>query len=82
MNEKGSKVKLDEVESEAIQMELEIAFKNGGVVTVLTNRKGYTEPYIGKISTFDLQFGHIAIDGPFGDDRILIEDIIKVNSTY
>lgn len=73
---------LNEWELEAIQMEIEIAFRNDREVKVTAWREGHKEPYIGKISELNVNHRYLSIDSPFGIDRISVEDIIRVESMY
>lgn len=71
---------LDDWELEAIQMEIEIAFKRQCVAKVTMWRKGKTVMYTGKISVLDHRLGLISLEGPFGEDRIPVADVIRVDS--
>lgn len=77
-----SRPQFDDWELEAIQMELELAYKRQTSATVTVWRNGRTDPYIGKISELNHRLGYISVDGPFGHDRIPVSDIIKVDSLY
>lgn len=69
---------LDDWELEAIQMELELAYKRQRDATVTVWKKGKTVFYVGKISKLDYRLNLISVEGPFGEDRIPVADIIKV----
>ncbi|MFJ7933737.1 YolD-like family protein [Sporosarcina sp. NPDC096371] len=73
---------LDDWELEAIQMELELAYKRQCDANVTVWRNGKTDSYIGKITELDHRLQSISVEGPFGQDRIPVRDIIKVNSMY
>lgn len=73
---------LDDWELEAIQMELELAYKRQCEANVLVWKNGETVPYIGKITKLDHRLRSISVEGPFGHDRIPVMDIIKVDSMY
>ncbi|WP_338657198.1 YolD-like family protein (plasmid) [Sporosarcina psychrophila] len=70
----------DEWELESIQMELEFAYKRQSEAMVTTWRKGKLFTYTGKISELDHRLNLISIEGPFGDDKIPVVDVIKVQS--
>lgn len=72
----------DEWELEAIQMEMELAFKRQCDANVTIWRSGKTVSYIGKITKLDHRLQSISVEGPFGRDRISVMDIIKVDSMY
>lgn len=72
----------DEWELEAIQMEIELAYKRQCDANVTIWKNGKTEPYIGKITKLDHRLQTISVEGPFGNDRIPVADIIKVESVY
>lgn len=70
----------DEWELESIQMEVELAFKRQSEAIVTVWRKGKEVAYIGKISELDHRLNLLSIEGPFGEDRVPIVDVIKVQS--
>ncbi|WP_342510624.1 YolD-like family protein [Sporosarcina sp. FSL K6-1522] len=72
------KPEFDEWELEAIQMEVELAYKRQSEAIVTVWKNGSESPYIGKITALDQRLNTISIEGPFGDDRIPATDIIKV----
>ncbi len=72
---------LDDWELEAIQMELELAYKWQSDASITVWRKGRTIPYNGKILELDYRLGLISVEGPFGHDQIPISDVIKVQCT-
>ena len=73
---------LDDWELQSIQEELEIAYKRQCEATVTTWRKGKKFTYIGKISVLDHRLNCISVPGPFGDDRIPVVDVVKVQCMY
>lgn len=73
---------LDDWELEANQMELELAYKRQSDASIMVWRDGHKRPYNGKISELNHRLGYISVEGPFGDDRIPVADIIKVDSMY
>lgn len=81
-NDKVEKPQLDDWELEAIQMEMELAYKRGSSASVKVWRNGMTQSYNGKITELNASQGYVSIDSPFGDDRIPVEDIIRVDSMY
>lgn len=68
----------DEWELEAIQMETELAYKRQCDTKVAIWRKGKEIMYYGKISELDQRLNLLSIEGPFGENRIPIVDVIKV----
>ncbi|AMQ06712.1 YolD-like family protein [Sporosarcina psychrophila] len=70
---------LDDWELEAIQMEIEIAYKSGSNISVSTWCKGRINPYNGKILKLDHRLNLISIEGPFGDERIPVADVIRAD---
>ncbi len=71
----------DEWELEAIQMEIETAYKHQCDTNVTVWRNGKTVFYIGKIE-LDHRLSLISVEGPFGHDRIPVADVIRVDSMY
>ena len=69
---------LDDWELQQIQVELEVAYKRQCAAQVTVWRKGKHITYIGKISELDHLLNLISVEGPFGDDRITVADVIKV----
>ncbi|KAA0965810.1 YolD-like family protein [Sporosarcina sp. ANT_H38] len=70
----------DEWELESIQMEIELAFKRQCDAKITIWKKGKTIMYTGKISVLDHRLGLISVEGPFGEDRIPVADVIRVDS--
>ncbi|MBO0588175.1 MULTISPECIES: YolD-like family protein [unclassified Sporosarcina] len=77
---KVERPQFDEWELESIQLELELAYKRQSEAKVSTWRKGKLITYTGKISVLDHRLSLISIEGPFGDDKIPVVDVIKVQS--
>lgn len=73
---------LDEWELEAIQMEIELAYKQGRAVSISTWNNGDKMHYNGKISKLDQRLNLISLEGPFGEDRIPVNDIIRAQYLY
>lgn len=71
---------LDDWELQQIQEELEVAYKRQCVAQVTVWRKGEHITYIGEISELDHRLNLISVEGPFGEDRIPVVDVIKVQS--
>lgn len=69
---------LDDWELQQIQEELEVAYKRQCMAEVTAWRKGKHITYIGKISELDYRLNLISVEGPFGEDRISVVDVIKV----
>src|SRR4051794_28284664 len=68
---------LDDWELESIQMEIELVFKHQCAAGVTTWRNGKEFVYNGKISELDQRLNFNSIEGPFGDDRIPVADVVK-----
>ncbi len=73
---------LDDWELESIQMEIESAYKRQCEASVTTWRNGKEFTYIGKIFELDHRLNGISMDGPFGEDRLSVVDIIRVRCMY
>lgn len=69
---------LDEWDLQGIQGEIELAYKRQCDTVVTIWCKGMEVAYIGKISKLDQRLNLISIDGPFGEDRLPVGDVIKV----
>lgn len=69
---------LDDWELQLVQDEIEVAFKRQCVACVTIWREGMHRPYIGKISELNQRLDYISVEGPFGEDKIPVSDIIKV----
>ena len=69
---------LDDWELQQIQEELEIAYKRRCPAQVTVWRKGEHVTYIGEISELDHRLNLISVEGPFGEDRIPVVDVVKV----
>lgn len=73
---------LTDWELQDLQEELERAYRmeTDSVITIWKN--GRTDTYIGKIVALDPNRGLISVDGPYGNDRIAVNNIIKVHSLH
>lgn len=69
---------LDEWDLEAMQMEIELAYKRQCEINVTVWKAGKVKPYIGKISELDSKLNVLSVDGPFGNEKIPLQDIVKV----
>ncbi|BAQ11280.1 hypothetical protein OXB_2809 [Bacillus sp. OxB-1] len=69
---------LDEWDFQAIQEELELAFKRQCESKVKVWKAGGIDLYMGKICELDTRLGCISIEGPFGHDKISVHDIVSV----
>ena len=68
---------LDEFDLQAIQMEIELAYKRRRAVSVTTWHNGDTNYYNGKNSILDQRLNLISLDGPFGEDETHIVNVIR-----
>lgn len=71
---------LNEDDMQLLQEELEIAFAKRTDAVITTWRAGKKDTYIGKVVRLDPARQTISVEGPFGKDNILVDDIIKVRS--
>lgn len=69
---------LDDWELQHIQEEIEAAYKRQCTASVTIWRKGEHVTYWGKIYELDQRLNLISVEGPFGEDRIPVADVIKV----
>lgn len=72
---------LDDWELQQIQEEIEVAYTRQCIACVTIWRDGMHRPYIGKISELNQRLSYISVEGPFGEDRIPVSDIVKVECT-
>lgn len=71
---------LTEDDMQLLQEDLEFAFAKRTDAIITTWRSGKKDTYIGKIMTLDPLKQCISVEGPFGKDKIMVGDIIKVQS--
>ncbi|MET3659067.1 YolD-like family protein [Sporosarcina psychrophila] len=69
---------LDDFDLQAIQEEVEVAYKRKCLTFVKSWDKGKIILHSGVIKEINVQSMCITIYGPFGKDRILVKDIIGV----
>lgn len=69
---------LDDWELQLIQEEIEEAYKRQCVASVTIWRKGGHISYWGKIYELNQRLNLISVEGPFGEDRIPVAEIVKV----
>ncbi|MEK5071737.1 YolD-like family protein [Sporosarcina sp. FSL K6-1508] len=69
---------LDDFDLQAIQYDIELAYKSRCVVSIKSWDKGKITLHSGKIKELNAQSMWITIDSPFGKDRMPVEDIIGV----
>ena len=69
---------LNEWDLQSLQEELEIAYKRQCAASVTTWHEGKESTYIGKISELDPQRNLLSIEGPYGEDRLPVEKVVKV----
>lgn len=72
----------DEWELQGLQGEIELAYKRQSEVSVSVWKAGRMEPFIGKISKLDQRLNLIWIEGPFGEDRVPVVDLVRVECMY
>ncbi|KAA0964931.1 YolD-like family protein [Sporosarcina sp. ANT_H38] len=69
---------LDDFDLQAIQYEIEVAYKRKCLTFVKSWENGKIILHSGVIKEIDVESMCITIYGPFGKDRILVKDIIGV----
>lgn len=69
---------LDDWEQQLVQEEIEVAYKRQCVACVTIWRNGMHRPYSGKITELNQRLNYISVEGPFGEDKIPVSEIIKV----
>ncbi|MFJ7935966.1 YolD-like family protein [Sporosarcina sp. NPDC096371] len=69
---------LSEWDLQSLQEELESAYMRQCAASVTTWCEGKESTYMGKISELDQRLNSLSIEGPFGEDKVPVKEVIKV----